>query len=40
LSIRSLGDSPVVLLGHAFANLLARMVTTDHPDMVKAVTLD
>jgi pimeloyl-ACP methyl ester carboxylesterase len=39
LSIRSLGDSPVVLLGHAFGNLLARMVTTDHPDMVKAVIL-
>jgi hypothetical protein len=27
------------LLGHAFGNLLARMVTTDHPDMVKAVIL-
>ena len=39
LSIRSLGDSPVVLLGHAFGNVLARMVTTDHPEIVKAVIL-
>jgi len=39
LSIRSLGDSPVVLLGHAFGNLLARMVTADYPDLVKAVVL-
>jgi pimeloyl-ACP methyl ester carboxylesterase len=36
-SIRSVSDGPAVLLGHAFGNMLARMVTTDHPDLVKAV---
>ena len=30
---------PVVILGHAFGNILARVVTTDHPDLVKAVVL-
>jgi pimeloyl-ACP methyl ester carboxylesterase len=39
LSIRNLGDSPAVLLGHAFCNMLARLVTTDYPDLVKAVVL-
>ena len=38
-SIRSVSDGPAVLLGHAFGNMLARMVTTDHPDLVKAVIL-
>lgn len=38
-SIRSFSDGPAVLLGHAFGNMLARMVTTDHPDLVKAVIL-
>src|ERR1700751_3231523 len=36
-SIRSVSDGPAVLLGHAFGNMLARMVTTDHPDLVTAV---
>jgi pimeloyl-ACP methyl ester carboxylesterase len=39
LAIRSSSKGPVVLLGHAFGNLLARMVTTDHPALVKAVIL-
>jgi pimeloyl-ACP methyl ester carboxylesterase len=39
LSLRSLGDSRLVLLGHAFGNLLARMVAADYPDLVKAVIL-
>ncbi len=39
LSIRGFGDGPAVLLGHAFGNMLARLVTTDHPDLVKAVIL-
>ena len=37
--IRSLGSGPVVMLGHAFGNVLARVVTTDHPDLVRAVVL-
>ena len=36
-SIRSVSGGPAVLLGHAFGNMLARMVTTDHPDLVTAV---
>ena len=39
LCIRALCDRPVVLLGHAFGNVLARVVTTDHSDLVKAVVL-
>ncbi len=39
LCIRSLCQHPVVLLGHAFGNVFARVVTTDHPDLVKAVVL-
>ena len=39
LSIRSFSDDPAVVLGHAFGNMLARLVTTDHPDLVKAVIL-
>ena len=37
--IRQIGDGPVVMLGHAFGNVLARVVTTDHPDLVRAVVL-
>jgi hypothetical protein len=39
LAIRSSSKGPVVLIGHAFGNLLARMVTTDHPALVKAMSL-
>ena len=38
-SICSVSDGPAVLLGHAFGNMLARMVATDYPDLVKAVIL-
>lgn len=39
LVIRALGKGPAVILGHAYGNLVARMVATDHPDLVKAVSL-
>ena len=39
LSIRRLSEGPAVVLGHAFGNLLARMLATDHPALVKAVVL-
>ena len=39
LCIRAFCQPPVVLLGHAFGNVLARVVTTDHPDLVKVVVL-
>ena len=39
LCIGALCNGPAVLLGHAFGNVLARVVTTDHPDLVKAVVL-
>ena len=39
LCIRALCQEPVVLLGHAFGNVLARVVTTDDPDLVRAVIL-
>lgn len=37
--IGALADGPVIVVGHAFGNLLARMVTTEHPDLVRAVAL-
>lgn len=37
--IRSLVQGRVVLLGHAFGNALARVVATDHPDLVAALVL-
>lgn len=37
--ISALADGPVILVGHAFGNLLARMVTTERPDLVEAVAL-
>lgn len=37
--IRDLGGGRAVLLGHAFGHALARMVATDHPDLVTAVIL-
>ena len=39
MCIRQMSDGPVVMLGHAFGNVLARVVTTDHPDLVRAVVL-
>ena len=37
--IKALGNSSAVILGHAFGNVLARVVTTDHPSLVTAVIL-
>ncbi|MCH9666602.1 MAG: alpha/beta hydrolase [Actinomycetia bacterium] len=37
--IAALAGGSVVVIGHAFGNLLARMVTTEHPDLVTAVAL-
>ena len=39
MCIRVLAKGPAVLLGHAFGNILARVVTTDYPDLVRAVIL-
>ncbi len=39
LCIRSLCDAPVVLLGQGFGKVLARVVTTDHPNLVRAAVL-
>ncbi len=39
LSIRAAGIAPAVVLGHAFGNLLARMLATDFPASVRAVVL-
>ena len=39
MCVRALGEGPAVVLGHAFGNVLARVVTTDHPDLVAAVVL-
>ena len=35
----ALVDGPTVLVGHAFGNLLSRMVTTEHPDLIRAVAI-
>jgi pimeloyl-ACP methyl ester carboxylesterase len=37
--VRRLGDGPAVVLGHAFGHGVAKMMTTDHPELVKAVIL-
>ena len=39
LCIQTLCQQPVVLLGHAFGNVLARVLTTDQPHLVQAVAL-
>ena len=39
LVIRSLGSRPATVLGHAYGNLVARMLATDHPDLVTSVIL-
>jgi pimeloyl-ACP methyl ester carboxylesterase len=37
--ISALADGPTVLIGHAFGNLLSRMVATEHPDLIRAVAI-
>ena len=37
--LRRLAGGPAVVLGHAFGNILARVVTTLHPELVRAVVL-
>jgi pimeloyl-ACP methyl ester carboxylesterase len=37
--IRSHGEGPVILVGHAYGNRVARMVSTDYPRLVKRVIL-
>lgn len=37
--IRSLGTRPVTVVGHAYGSRLARMVATDHPELVGQVIL-
>jgi pimeloyl-ACP methyl ester carboxylesterase len=37
--IERLGDGPVVIIGHAFGNRIARCVAADHPELVSLVVL-
>ena len=37
--IQALGARPVIIVGHAFGNRVARVVATDHPELVKKVIL-
>jgi pimeloyl-ACP methyl ester carboxylesterase len=37
--IERLCDAPVVLIGHAFGNRIARCVAADHPELVRLVAL-
>ena len=37
--IQSIGGGPATLVGHAFGSRIARVVATDHPELVKAVIL-
>jgi pimeloyl-ACP methyl ester carboxylesterase len=37
--VRALAGGPVVLLGHAFGNFLARVVALEDPDLVRGVVL-
>ncbi|WP_428393511.1 alpha/beta fold hydrolase [Lichenicoccus sp.] len=37
--IRKYGEAPVIMLGHAFGNFVARVVAVDHPDLVRGVVL-
>ncbi|MFM0147415.1 alpha/beta fold hydrolase [Paraburkholderia sp. RL18-085-BIA-A] len=39
LVLRSLGRGPAVVLGHAYGNLVTRVLATDHPELVKAAVL-
>ena len=38
-AIESISTAPVVVVGHAFGNRIARMLASDRPDLVKAVVL-
>ena len=38
-SIRAHGEAPAVVLGHAYGNMLARLIATDHPHLVRALVL-
>jgi len=37
--IKAISNDPVTIVGHAFGNRLARVVATDHPELVKGVVL-
>ena len=37
--IKAVSGGPAILVGHAFGGRIARIVTTDHPHLVKAVVL-
>jgi len=37
--IKAVSKEPVTIVGHAFGNRLARVVATDHPELVKRVVL-
>ena len=37
--IEAVGGAPVVIIGHAFGNRIARTVAADRPDLVRAVVL-
>ena len=37
--IEAVGSTPVVIIGHAFGNRIARCVAADRPDLVRAVVL-
>jgi len=37
--IKAISKDPVTIVGHAFGNRLARVVATDHPELVKGVVL-
>ena len=37
--IRDAGGGPAVVAGHAYGNWIARVVSTDHPDLVRGVVL-
>jgi pimeloyl-ACP methyl ester carboxylesterase len=39
LCIRWFGKDPAVVLGHAFGHAVAEILTSDHPELVKAVIL-
>jgi pimeloyl-ACP methyl ester carboxylesterase len=39
VSIRAHGEAPAVVLGHAYGNMLARLLATDHPHLVRALVL-
>ena len=38
-AIEAVGDHPVVIIGHAFGNRIARMLATERPELVDAVVL-